>query len=309
MNAKFNLGKKSLRDEQNSNNSYEKIYYFELNGSTEGPFTLNELLSKINSETLVYKTGSDWTKAINIPEIKNYLISHKKVKSDSVQLNNNRKILFISFFIIISLLVYVFYVSKSSSTDSNSEAKKDAVNDSSSNLSVNIETKIINNDDKTNKNYKQSNQSTEVNNYEYINISKISSSSTMNAANNLNYKTNNVLDNNLKSWWSPKSNDKNAWIKLEFNKPYLVHAIEIHNGSHFPDYPNYGNLYFQNNRITKIEIEYSDGSLIYSDLTEIDKIQKIDLKPKQTNYLIIRVVDYITGNTWDDVCISHLKII
>jgi hypothetical protein len=310
MNAKFNLGKKSLHDEHNSNNTIEKIYYFELNGSTEGPFTLNELISKINPDTLVYKTGLDWTKAINIPEIKNLLKLDNNVKPNNVRLNNSKKLIFISFFIIISLLAYIFYFSKSSSLTDKDVAKKDTAYDSLTNLSVSIENDIINNyDDETNKNTLQDNQLTEVINYKYINVSKISSSSTMNAANNLNYNPDNVLDNNLKTWWSPKSNDKKAWIKLEFNKPNLVRSIEIHNGSHYPDYPNYGDLYFQNNRIIKIEIEYSDGSLIYAELTEIDKIQKIDVEPKETNYIIIRVVDYKTGNKWDDICISHLKII
>jgi hypothetical protein len=131
----------------------------------------------------------------------------------------------------------------------------------------------------------------------------------MNSANNTHYFPKNVADSELSTWWSPKSSDKDPWIKINFEESQTVGAIEIHNGSHYLNYPNYGDLYYKNNRITKFEIEYSDGSIINVDLDEIDSIQKIILNPKKTNYLIFRIKEFNQGELWNDFCISHLKAI
>ncbi len=143
----------------------------------------------------------------------------------------------------------------------------------------------------------------------HIYITNITASSTMNSANNTHYFPKNVADSELSTWWSPNSNDKDPWIKINFKESQIVSAIEIHNGSHYLNYPNYGDLYYKNNRITKLEVEYSDGSIITVDLNEIDSIQKIELNPKETNYLKFRIIDFNHGEIWSDFCISHLKAI
>jgi uncharacterized membrane protein YhaH (DUF805 family) len=55
----------------NKGNNELKYYYSE-NGGTFGPFTLSQLLDKINAETLVYREGIDWTNAKNVEELIGY---------------------------------------------------------------------------------------------------------------------------------------------------------------------------------------------------------------------------------------------
>ena len=54
------------------------LYYYSDNGLTIGPFTLDDLLSKIKSETLVYREGIEWTNAKNVPELKKYFLEEEK---------------------------------------------------------------------------------------------------------------------------------------------------------------------------------------------------------------------------------------
>lgn len=55
-------------------------YYSDDNGTTFGPFSLNELLPKVNHETLVYREGIQWTNASNVEELKKYF---KKIETPS----------------------------------------------------------------------------------------------------------------------------------------------------------------------------------------------------------------------------------
>jgi hypothetical protein len=50
----------------------ELKYYYSDNGATLGPFTLTQLLQKIEADTLVYREGIDWTNAENIEELNEY---------------------------------------------------------------------------------------------------------------------------------------------------------------------------------------------------------------------------------------------
>jgi uncharacterized membrane protein YhaH (DUF805 family) len=47
-------------------------YYYSENGATLGPFTLAQLLEKIDAETLVYREGMDWTNAKDVEELKKF---------------------------------------------------------------------------------------------------------------------------------------------------------------------------------------------------------------------------------------------
>ena len=58
----------------------EKLYFYEDRGNTYGPFTLSVLLTKINSDTLVFREGIDWTIAKEIPELKNHFVSKKIIE-------------------------------------------------------------------------------------------------------------------------------------------------------------------------------------------------------------------------------------
>ena len=398
MKSKFNLEKKVIVEDQNSINinSTKDIYYFEINGDSEGPYSINDLLSKIKSNTIVYREGIDWTEAINVPELKFYFNKDERVKSIDRTMKNSQqiktksnKITFIIIgvvFLILIVVISFFLTNNNSKVISDTTIENNAINNSSSSslnnnsnnsessqneksgtwvvitgsyksqdeaihqlnklLTKGITVELLNTNDfeKLSKDYyfvcagKQLNKksaqeiskqitekgfeayakdagsdknsiNTDMIKSRYIDIDNIFASSTMNSANNLNYLPTNIIDNNLNTWWSPKTNDKKPWIKIEFNEVKTIGSIEFHNGSHYLNFKNYGNLYMKNNRITNVKIEYSDGSFIYSNLEEVDEIQKLELIRKQTNYLLITIMDYKQGDTWDDICISHLRVL
>ena len=57
------------------------IYYYSENGKTLGPYSLSELLVKIDAETLVYREGIEWTNAKDIDELKKFF-KEQQVKED-----------------------------------------------------------------------------------------------------------------------------------------------------------------------------------------------------------------------------------
>lgn len=50
----------------------ELKYYYSENGATLGPYSLSQLLVKIDPETLVYREGIEWTNAKDIDELKKF---------------------------------------------------------------------------------------------------------------------------------------------------------------------------------------------------------------------------------------------
>jgi hypothetical protein len=126
-----------------------------------------------------------------------------------------------------------------------------------------------------------------------------------------NYIPENVTDDNLQTWWSPISpaiNGELSWVKIDFGRTRKISAVEIHNGSHFPDYPKYGNLYLMNNRVTEARLEFSDGTDQVISLREVDEIQRIQISPRETSYIKLIPTRWTEG-TWKDICISGFKAI
>jgi len=63
----------------------EVNYYYSENGITFGPFTLSQLLEKIEDETLVFREGIDWTNAKDVEELKKFF----KIQKSTIANNNN----------------------------------------------------------------------------------------------------------------------------------------------------------------------------------------------------------------------------
>lgn len=102
--------------------SIEKQYYYEENGNTYGPFSLSILLSKIKSNTLVYREGIEWTEAKEIDELKHYFKVEKVIEKHepSQQTNiakpiveakksNNGGLWFFIILVIVAGIGYYFY--------------------------------------------------------------------------------------------------------------------------------------------------------------------------------------------------------
>jgi uncharacterized membrane protein YhaH (DUF805 family) len=62
----------------------ELKYYYSENGATLGPFTLTQLLEKIEADTLVYREGIDWTNAKDVEELRKFFKARQTTTSDII---------------------------------------------------------------------------------------------------------------------------------------------------------------------------------------------------------------------------------
>ena len=132
-----------------------------------------------------------------------------------------------------------------------------------------------------------------------INNCTVSASSFLPPSGGLTYYPNNVIDNDIQTWWTPNApsrDGQNAWIKLDFGSSKGIGGIEILNGSHYTNYPNYGDLYKKNNRLTKANIEFSDGNTISIDMNDIDAIQRITFNAHSTTYIKLYPSGWVKGS-------------
>jgi hypothetical protein len=147
---------------------------------------------------------------------------------------------------------------------------------------------------------------------EPLNIISVTASSFMNPSGNLSYYPSNATDHNLQSWWTPSpphSDGYNSWLRIDFGQNRKVTAIEIHNGSHYPNYQKYGDLYFKNNRLLKANLEFSNGTTVTINLREVDEIQRLSISMQNTTYIKLIPLEWARGTQWNDLCISEFTAI
>lgn len=145
-----------------------------------------------------------------------------------------------------------------------------------------------------------------------IAVSSVAASSSMKSNGKITFSPENVADNNIQTWWSPSppnSDGSNSWLTISFGQSRNVAAIEILNGSHYPDYPKYGDLYFKNNRLLKARLEFSNNTSQIIALREVDEIQKISFSVQNTTYVKIIPLAWANGSQWNDLCISQFTAI
>ena len=86
-------------------------YYYSVNGNTFGPFLLNQLIDKIDGDTLVWRDGIKWTNAGDVPELAIYFTNYsKKNKSSKLPL-------FIAILMVFGFLAWQ-YINKSETSAS-----------------------------------------------------------------------------------------------------------------------------------------------------------------------------------------------
>lgn len=130
-------------------------------------------------------------------------------------------------------------------------------------------------------------------------------SKTTASSNLKEYSPNLLLDNNKKTAWveGVKGDGIGEWIKLDFKKDIEISNIAILNG-----YGKTVNLYYKNNRVKKVKIEFSNGEhLIKKLICDMPRIQVIKL-PKfiKTNYVKLTILEVEKGTEYKDTCISDL---
>jgi hypothetical protein len=142
-----------------------------------------------------------------------------------------------------------------------------------------------------------------------ISAIKVTASSTMPEDFGLNYKADNVNDEDLLTWWSPLKRDLNtSWIKIDFGSVKEIAGIKIHGGSHYPNFRSNGDIYKWNNRLTQVKLEFSDGSSINIELKEEDAIEEITFPTSHaTSFIKLKPLKWLDGTQWKDICISYFK--
>lgn len=140
-----------------------------------------------------------------------------------------------------------------------------------------------------------------------VKVDEITASSYL-AADGFVYKPANAIDESLKTWWTPQRADmSSSWLQLAFDQRQNIRSIEIHGGSHYPNFPNYGNIYRKNYRVKTALLEFSDGTTEQITLKDIDAIQEFSFEPRNTRYVILRVKTWYPSEKWKDLCVSHFK--
>ena len=100
-------------------------FYYQNSGVTYGPLPIDELLSRINGDTLVYYEGINWDKAKDIPDLKKFFIAsqnnenkpHTAPANDLLveKKSNSSAIFFLILFGLIAIVAYLFYNERSQS--------------------------------------------------------------------------------------------------------------------------------------------------------------------------------------------------
>lgn len=140
-------------------------------------------------------------------------------------------------------------------------------------------------------------------------IQKATASSEMRTS-NAAYTADRVTDDSRQTWWTPaapNSNGSNQWLRIYFDGPTEVTGVEILGGSHYPNYPNYGDLWKLNHRLKAGVLVFEDGSQVEFELPDEDEIQTISFASRTTSYIELRPRSVYNGSKWSDLCISWFK--
>lgn len=135
----------------------------------------------------------------------------------------------------------------------------------------------------------------------------------------IEYKPQFVADRKMETSWVEGKDDEgiNEWIKLLNTRQNgdqmieTVKGIRIING-----YAESKKLFYENNRVKKVKIEFSDGSSIIRDLDDgvlsedgsLD-YQELDFgREIETTFVKITILDIYKGSKHNDTCISEIHV-
>lgn len=141
-----------------------------------------------------------------------------------------------------------------------------------------------------------------------INVSKIESSGFLKSGKD-QYKPENLIDGDLKTWWTPnpKRDGIGSSVTFYFENEVEISSMEILNGSHFPDYPKFGDIFKMNNRLKDATIEFSNNTKHQFQLNDIDLMQAVNFPLTKTKSIKLTVNGIYSGSKWKDLCVSEIK--
>ncbi len=141
-----------------------------------------------------------------------------------------------------------------------------------------------------------------------IKVSKVESSGFLKSGKD-QYKPENLIDGDLKTWWTPnpKRDGVGSSMTFYFENEVEISSLEILNGSHFPDYPKFGDIFKMNNRLKVATIEFPNGKKLCFRLNDVDLMQAVNFPAIKTKSLKLTVEGIFQGEKWSDLCVSEVK--
>lgn len=116
-----------------------------------------------------------------------------------------------------------------------------------------------------------------------------------------------AFDFDMKTSWAEgnKKEGIGEWIDIKFDEIRGIHGIDILNG-----YSGKKELYYANNRVKKIRIEFSDGYSVDKELKNDYPVmlQRVDFERRESDFIKITILEVYNGDKYDDTCIAELRI-
>lgn len=123
----------------------------------------------------------------------------------------------------------------------------------------------------------------------------------------MNYKVENVIDDNPSTAWIEGVSDDGIgqFIQFSSNNTFRVDKIDIING-----FSKNQKTYMKNNRVKKVIIEFSDKSQQVYELEDNNmEYQTIDIGEINTNSVKVIIQEvYTNGRVYKDTCISEISV-
>lgn len=123
----------------------------------------------------------------------------------------------------------------------------------------------------------------------------------------MNYKVENVIDDNPSTAWIEGVSDDGIgqFIQFSSNNTFRVDKIDIING-----FSKNQKTYMKNNRVKKVIIEFSDKSQQVYELEDNNmEYQTIDIGGINTNLVKVIIQEvYTNGRVYKDTCISEISV-
>lgn len=143
---------------------------------------------------------------------------------------------------------------------------------------------------------------------DYLPIESTYESSVLTDSSGKDYSAENVTDGDYSTTWAEgvDGSGECEWIKLDLGDEYTVTSVDIVNGL-----VNDNDGYYNNNRVAKVKLEFSDGTSQNAVLDDDEQgAQSIDLYDGvKTSYVKIIVESVYPGDKYDDTCISSVELI
>ncbi|MEO0115790.1 MAG: discoidin domain-containing protein, partial [candidate division WOR-3 bacterium] len=119
-----------------------------------------------------------------------------------------------------------------------------------------------------------------------------------------------AIDGKTFTCWSEAHNEPctGQWIKVFLPTKKSIVKIGILPG--FDKYnPKYGDVYWLNNRLRTVELEFSDGRIYDLFFEDQKRMKYFEFQPPVvTEWIKLTVKSYYPGQRWDDICISEIEV-